>query len=164
MIQVIKIILLILGSVILQNSLIANLSIFGSKPNLSLALTVSISLLKGSFHGEIVGFFSGLLLDLSSGSPFLGIHSFSQTLVGYFIGLMRLRFYSESLVTQAISGFSACLADKLISALILGILLSNLSFPKIRLEGLLLTSLINSLLVAIIFQLVAKALKDKQVP
>lgn len=160
MFQKIKIILLVLGSVILQTSIIANVSIFGSKASLPLALTVSVALLKGSYYGEIVGFFSGLLCDLSSGSPFLGIHSLSYTLIGYSVGLMKLRFYSESIFTQSISGFSATLVEKLISLLILSILLSGSPSPKIHILGLILTAIINSLLTIIVFLILARVLKE----
>jgi rod shape-determining protein MreD len=160
MIQTIKIILLLLGSVILQTSLIAKVSIFGSKASLPLALTVSVALMKGSFHGEITGFFSGLLCDLSSGSPFIGIQTLSQVLVGYFTGLMRVRFYSESIVTQSIFGFSATLIDKLISLLILTVLLSGFPSPRLQPQVLLLTAIINSLLTIIVFRISTKILRE----
>ena len=160
MIRIIKLILLVLGSVILQNSIVAHFSIFGSKVSIPLALTVSIALLRGSLYGEVVGFSSGLLCDLSSGGPFMGIHSFSQALIGFFVGLMRLRFYSESTVTQAISGFSATIFEKLISMVALTILLSNMSSPKIRLHGLILTALLNSILTILVFRLLNKMIKQ----
>jgi rod shape-determining protein MreD len=160
MIQTIKIILLLLGSVILQTSLIAKVSIFGSKASLPLALTVSVALMKGSFHGEMIGFFSGLLCDLSSGSPFIGIQSLSQVLIGYFTGLMRVRFYSESITTQSLLGFSATLIDKLISLLILTVLLSGFPSPRLQPQGLLLTAIINSLLTIIVFRISTRVLRE----
>ncbi len=160
MIRIIKLVLLVLGSVILQNSIVAHLSMFGSKASLPLVLTVSIALLKGSLYGEVVGFSSGLLCDLSSGGPFVGIQSLSQALVGFFVGLMRVRFYSESIVTQATSGFSATLFEKLISLFVLSILLSNISSPRIRLQGLLLTAVVNSMLTILVFRVLNKMLKE----
>ena len=160
MIRILKLILLALASVILQTSVIANLSIFGSKASLPLVLTVSVALLKGSFQGEIVGFFSGFLCDLSSGGPFIGIQSLSQALVGFFVGLMRSRFYSESVVTQSISGFSATLAEKLISLLILSVLLTGFPSPRLRVLGLILSAFINSLLTILVFRISAKVLRE----
>lgn len=161
MIRLLKIILLILGSVILQSTIVAKLSMFGSKPDLPLALTVSFALLNGSLQGELVGFTSGLLCDLSSGGPFLGIQSLSKVIIGYLIGFMRYRFYSDSVVTQLISGFAASLADKFITALHLNFLLSGLPFPRIHIAGLLLTALINSILVVITFRILRKFLKSE---
>ncbi len=148
----IKIVLLIFVCVIIQTSILAHFSFFGSKISLPLALTISIALLKGPFYGELVGFFSGLLCDLSSGGPFIGIQAFSLTLIGYFIGLMQKRFYSESIITQLISGFSATIADKIITMLILGALLSGYAFPKFRLLGLLLILIINPVLTIIVYR------------
>jgi len=159
MIQAVKMILLVLGSVILQTSLVANVSIFGSKPSLPLALTVSIALLKGPFQGELFGFFSGLLCDLSSGGPFLGIQSLSQVLVGYIIGLLRRRFYSDSIITQLMSGFTATLIDKLVAFLALSILLSG-SYPQFRLLGLLINAVINSIITIIVFRLLTRIFKN----
>jgi rod shape-determining protein MreD len=159
MTQTIKMILLVLGSVILQNSLLANISIFGSKPSLPLALTVSIALFRGSFQGELFGFFSGLLCDLSSGGPFLGIQSLSLTLVGYFAGLLRRRFYSDSFITQLMSGFVATLVDKLIEFLVLSILLSD-SYPRFQLLGLSINAIVNSIITIIVFRLLIRIFKS----
>jgi len=149
MIYVIKIMLLIFGSVALQTTLIAHISIFGSKPDLPLALTVSIALFRGSMQGESVGFASGLLCDLASGGPFIGIQSFSKVLVGYSIGLLKIRFYSDNIITQLLSGFTAAMADKLIVFLCLVFL--NFPFPHIRFWGLILTAAISSVFVPIIY-------------
>lgn len=157
----IKIVLLVLGCVIIQISILSHFSFFGSKINLPLALTISIALLRGSLYGELVGFFSGLLCDLSSGSPFIGIQAFSLTLIGYFIGLMQKRFYSESIVTQLISGFSATIADKIITMLILGALFSSYAFPKFRLWGLLLMVVINPILTIIVYRFSVRIFKGE---
>ena len=159
MTQTIKMILLVLGSVILQTSLLANMSIFGSKPSLPLALTVSIALLKGSFQGELFGFFSGLLCDLSSGGPFLGIQSLSLALVGYLVGLLRRRFYSDSFITQLMSGFTATLVDKLIAFLVLSILLSD-SYSRFQLLGLLINAIVNSIITIIVFRFLIRIFKS----
>ena len=60
MIQTFKIALLIFLSMILQIALLSRISIFGSRLDLPLALVVSMGLYRGSFHGEVVGFSSGL--------------------------------------------------------------------------------------------------------
>jgi rod shape-determining protein MreD len=159
MTQTIKMILMVLGSVILQTSILANISIFGIKPNLPLALTVSIALFKGSFQGELFGFFSGFLCDLSSGGPFLGIQSLSLTLVGYLTGLLRRRFYSDSFITQLMSGFTATLVDKLIAFLVLSILLSD-SYPRFHLLGLLINAIVNSIITIIVFRFLIKIFKS----
>lgn len=155
----IKTILLVLGSVIIQTSIIAHLSFFGSKINLPLAFTISIALLKGSFHGELVGFFSGLLCDLSSGGPSIGVQPLSLTLIGYLVGLMRKRFYSESIVTQLMSGFSATIFDKLFTMAILSGLLPDYAFPKFQLLGFLSIAILNPILTIIVYRFSARIYK-----
>ena len=157
----IKTILLVLCSVIIQTSIIAHLSFFGSKLSLPLAFTISIALLKGSFQGELVGFFSGLLCDLSSGGPSIGVQPLSLTLIGYLVGLMRKRFYSESMVTQLISGFSATIFDKLVTMAILGGLLPSYAFPHFRILGLLLIAIFNSILTIIVYRFSARIYKGE---
>lgn len=161
MVQILKIFLLIFLSILLQTTLIGKISIFGIKPDLPLALTVAIALLRGSLYGEIVGFISGFFFDISSGGPFIGIQSFSKTLIGYSIGLLRGRFYSDNIVTQSLSGFISIIADKLITLISLGLLLTNLPFPHIRLHGLILVSIINSLMVIIVFKVLSKLFKNE---
>lgn len=145
----------------MQTTLIGKISIFGIKPDLPLALTVAMALLRGSLYGEIVGFISGFFFDLSSGGPFIGIQSFSKTLIGYSIGLLRGRFYSDNIITQLLSGFISVIADKLIALISLGLLLTNLSFPRIRLHGLILVSFINPILVIIVFNVLSKLFKSQ---
>lgn len=161
MVQIFKIFLLILLSILLQTTLIGKISIFGIKPDLPLALTVAIALFRGSLYGEIVGFVSGFFFDISSGGPFIGVQSFSKTLIGYSIGLLRGRFYSDNIITQSLSGFLSVVADKLIALVSIGLLLTNLPFPRIRIHGLILVSFINSALVIIVFNILGKLFKSE---
>jgi len=151
MIQIMKIILLVLGSVILQITLIARVSLFGNSPDLPLALVVSVALLRGSFHGELVGFTSGLLNDLFSGVAILGIQPLSKVIIGYFTGLIRNRLYPDNFITQLISGFVATLVSKFITSVHLSLLFGDTRFFHIRFFGLILAALANSILVIVTF-------------
>ena len=145
MIRLLKIIILILGSVILQTTLIARITIFGSKPDLPLALIVSVALFRGSISGEITGFVSGLLCDTFSGGP-LGAQAFSGVVIGYLIGFVRRRFYYDNLITQSICGFIATLGSRTIISVYLA-LFFNSRFLHIRFQGLMLTAVLNSVFV-----------------
>jgi len=118
-------------------------------------------LLKGSVHGELVGFTSGLLCDLSSSGPFLGVQAFSKVVVGFLTGFMRDRFYSDSLITQSVSGFVATIADKIIALLYLGLLFASLPFPHARLPGVILIAVVNSILVIISFWILKRFIKGE---
>lgn len=121
-----------------------------------LALVVSVALFKGSLHGEVVGFASGLLCDLFSDGPFLGVQSFSKVIVGYCTGLVRGRLYSDNFITQSISGFIATIAAKVITAVHLSLLLTDSQFLSIRFSGLILAAVLNSILTIVSFWVVKK--------
>ena len=57
------------------------ISIGSVSPDFLLLLTIIYALSRGSFKGEILGFFMGLTLDLMSGALF-GLNTFVFTLVG----------------------------------------------------------------------------------
>ena len=153
MIRTFKIAFLILGSVVLQIALISRISMFGSQPDLPLALIVSMALFKGPFHGEVVGFISGLLLDFLSDGPLLGVQALSRTIIGYGIGFIRGKLYSDNFITQLVSGFVATLVHKGITLIHLSLLFTDTQFLQIRLSGLLLAAISNSILVAAIFRI-----------
>ena len=159
--RILKITLLVLGSVILQAALIARIPVLGSRPDLPLALVVSIALFDGSFHGELVGFVSGLLCDLFSGGPFLGVQSFSKTIVGYSTGLVRGRLYPDNLITQLISGFIATIAAKAITAVHLSLLSTDSQFLSVRFSGLIVAAFLNSIITVAVFWISKKFLKSE---
>ena len=157
MIRLVKIAIIIVGSVVLQISLVARVSIFGSRPDLPLAVIVSLALYKGPLYGELVGFTSGLLGDIFSGGP-LGIQAFSKVLIGYFTGFVRSRFYYDNFITQAACGFVATLASKIVTSIHLA-LFADPGFFHIRIEGFILVAILNSLLVICVFRLVKGFIK-----
>jgi len=118
---------------------------FGSKPDLPLALIASVALFRGSISGEITGFVSGLMCDTFSGGP-LGAQAFSGVVMGYLIGFVRRRFYYDNLVTQSVCGFIATLGSRAIISVYLA-LFFDFRFLHIRFQGLMLTAVLNSVFV-----------------
>lgn len=151
--QTLKIAFLILGSVILQIALVAKIPILGSRADLPLALVVAIALFRGPFQGEMVGFFSGLLYDLLSDGPLIGVQSFSRLIIGYGIGFIRGRLYSDNFITQLASGFLATIVHKFITLTYLSLLFTDTQFYSIRFSGLIIAAAINSVLVVVVFWL-----------
>jgi len=145
MIRLLKIIILILGSVILQTTLIARVTMFGSKPDLPLALIVSVALFKGSISGQITGFASGLMCDTLSGGP-LGAQAFSGVVIGCLTGFVRRRFYYDNLITQSVCGFIATLGSRIVVSVYLALFFDS-RFLYIRFQGLILTAILNSVFV-----------------
>ena len=159
--QILKIAFLILGSVVLQTALLSRISMLGAQPDLPLALIVSVALLRGSFHGEVVGFVSGLLHDLLSDGQLLGVQSFSRVLIGCGVGFIKGRLYSDNLITQVVSGFIATLVHKIIMLVHLSLLSADTEFMHIRFSGLILAAISNSILVVVVFWILKKSIRSE---
>ena len=65
-------------------------------PNLLLIMTASAATIEGSLDGCLVGFFSGLLMDLAYG-PVLGMYALGYLLIGYLAGITNRLFYREDI-------------------------------------------------------------------
>jgi len=76
--------LLIWIAVLLQAALLSDLS--AVSPDLVLVTVVLIALLRGAEAGAIAGFAAGLLLDVATMSPLLGVSSLLLTIAGYWVG------------------------------------------------------------------------------
>lgn len=70
-------------------------------PNLLLILVVSTAYMRGRMSGLLIGFFSGLLVDLMYGSnvigtyALIGTHALLYMLIGYFIGFLNKFFVND---------------------------------------------------------------------
>ena len=79
---------------VVQSSLLTLIAYRGIGPDLMLLLTVSYAFLRGMRYGGLMGFATGLLQDLAMGT-FLGVHAFSQLLIGMFFGRFSDRVFKE---------------------------------------------------------------------
>ncbi len=70
---------------LIQSSVFKHLAYIGALPNLLLILTVSYGYLRGEQSAMIVGFFSGLLLDIF-GMNVLGLYALIYVYLGYLAG------------------------------------------------------------------------------
>ena len=84
----------VLGLYVLQTSLLPFAAYHGISPNLMLLLTVSAAFLRGPRDGIMMGFVTGLLQDLSTGT-FLGTNTLAQMLIGLFFGRFSNRVFRE---------------------------------------------------------------------
>lgn len=88
--------LILLSAVIIESSILSNLTFLRVVPDLVLLCSIYFSLLNGRLYGETTGFISGLLLDFVTGVP-LGFNCLFRTLIGYLFG-----FFSNTII---LSGF-----------------------------------------------------------
>ncbi len=83
--DLLKTMVLLLVTALVQISLVTPISIAGAHPDLLLVVLVSIALLRGPMLGAIGGFWAGFVLDIGAMQP-LGLSSLVLTLAGYWTG------------------------------------------------------------------------------
>ncbi len=80
-----KMTVILLTALVLQASLLTQVRFFGASADLMLVLAVAGGLAAGPDRGAVIGFFSGLLVDLLVQTPF-GLSALAYSLVGYLAG------------------------------------------------------------------------------
>ena len=80
----------------LQCTLFPNLMLASIKPNILIILTASYGFMRGPRDGMLVGFFSGLLMDIQFGN-ILGFYALIYLLAGYVNGLFEQMYYDDDI-------------------------------------------------------------------
>ena len=86
---------------LLQSTLFHYLELAGVVPNLLLIVTMSFGLMRGRREGLLVGFFSGLLIDIFFGNV-LGPYAFIYMTLGYGNGFFHRIYYVEDVLLPMI--------------------------------------------------------------
>ena len=105
-----RVALLVILAVVVQESVISQISIFGVNADITPLIVMSIGLLTGSLPGAIVGFFCGLLVDTLLVQT-LGVTSLLYIVIGYWAGRLReLRDPAHGLVPLAAGAAATAVA------------------------------------------------------
>lgn len=80
----------------LESTFFQKLSFASITPNLMVIVTATFGFMRGKKEGIIVGFISGLLLDIMFGD-LIGFYALIYTVLGYANGLFRRIFYSDDI-------------------------------------------------------------------
>ena len=96
MIRKLLTLLIIFFSFILQCSVFNHISLGGIVPNILLIVTASFGFMRGQNTGMVVGFISGLMVDVFFGSP-IGFITFLYLFIGYLNGFFKNIFYPEDI-------------------------------------------------------------------
>lgn len=83
-------------SFILQCTVFQVLSLAAIAPNLMMIVTSCFGFMRGEKEGLIVGFFSGLLMDIFFGQLF-GFYALLYMFIGYGNGMFHMMFYDEDI-------------------------------------------------------------------
>ena len=107
----ITVFLIIAVCYLLQSTVFQALSFASISPNLMIVVVSAFGFMRGKKEGLWIGFFTGLLLDVFTGS-ILGFYALLY-IVGYFNGFFRKMFYPEDIklpmLLIAVSDFSCSL-------------------------------------------------------
>ena len=123
---------------ILQSTVFDMIRIRGISPNLDVMIIVSFALLRGSKEGTIIGFASGMLMDIIF-SPSRGYLAIVGATIGYFCGKFNKDFYKENLVlpfvltllSTTIHGFAVSLPFLFRGKINYIYFIKNIIFPEI---------------------------------
>ncbi len=88
--------LVLLICYMLQCTLFPRLALASVKPNIMIILTASYGFMRGPRDGMLVGFFSGLLMDIQFGN-ILGFYALIYLTAGYVNGLFEQMYYDEDI-------------------------------------------------------------------
>jgi rod shape-determining protein MreD len=90
--------ILLLGALVLQSTVLEQVTFLGVTPQLALIVVVSLAYLDGPQMGVVTGFAAGLLLDLQlpEQGAVVGITPLLYVLLAYGVGAMRQYSLSES--------------------------------------------------------------------
>ena len=94
-------IVVILGAFLLQSAVFSFFALADIVPNLLIIVTASIALIRGQSEGCVVGFFCGLLMDISVGY-YLGINALCFLVIGFVLGYLNQIYYEEDITLPLI--------------------------------------------------------------
>lgn len=89
--------IIIIVCFLLQSTIFHYMELAGVVPNLLLIVTMSFGLMRGRREGMLVGFFSGLLIDIFFGSV-LGPYALIYMTMGYANGFFHRIYYVEDVL------------------------------------------------------------------
>ncbi len=142
---VLRLVLLALGTVVIQEAAISQVSIFGISADITPLMVMSVGLLAGSLTGAVMGFATGLLVDTVLVQT-LGITSLLYIAIGYWSGRLReLRDPAHGLVPLA-AGAAATAVSGIGMTLIQFLLGVDAPVSLLLLQQLLVTILVNTLI------------------
>jgi rod shape-determining protein MreD len=153
----VRIALVAIVAVIIQETVVSQITVFGVTADITPLVVVSVGLLCGSLAGAIAGFGVGLLVDLTLVQT-LGITSLLFIVIGYWAGRLReLRDPSHGLVPLALGAAGTAVAGVGMAVIqfLLGV---DAPVSLLLLQQIFLTVLVNTLISLPVYELVRRIL------
>ncbi len=155
---VLRLVLLTLVSVVLQEAAVSQISIFGVSADVTPLVVMSVGLLAGSMAGAVTGFGVGLFVDLVLVQT-LGVTSLLYIAIGYWSGRLReLRDPAHGLVPLAVGAAATAFAG-LGMAVIQFLLGVDAPVSLLLLQQIVITVLVNTLIALPVYAIVRRWLQ-----
>lgn len=152
---VIRLVLLAIVSVVIQEAAISQITVFGVSADVTPLVVMSVGLLTGSLAGAVVGFGVGLFVDMALVQT-LGVTSLLYIAIGYWSGRLReLRDPANGLVPLAMGAAATAFAG-LGMAVIQFLLGVDAPVSFLLLQQIIITVLVNTLLALPVYVLVRR--------
>jgi rod shape-determining protein MreD len=152
-----RLIALALVTVVVQEAAISQISVFGVSADLTPLVVMSVGLLAGSMAGALMGFGTGLFVDLVLVQT-LGVTSLLYIAIGYWSGRLReLRDPAHGLVPLVV-GAAATLFAGIGMALINFLLGVNAPVSLLLLQQIFISMLVNALIALPVYALVRRVI------
>ncbi|HWE09502.1 MAG TPA: rod shape-determining protein MreD [Solirubrobacteraceae bacterium] len=155
---ILRLVLLGLVTVVIQEAAVSQISIFGVSADLTPLMVMSVGLLTGSMTGAVMGFFTGLLVDTILVQT-LGITSLLYIAIGYWSGRLReLRDPAHGLVPLA-AGAAATAVAGLGMTVIQFLLGVDAPVSFLLVQQIFITVLVNTLISLPVYALVRRVIQ-----
>jgi len=152
---ILRLVALALVTVVIQETAVSNVSIFGISADLTPLMVMSVGLLSGSMLGAIMGFATGLLVDTVLVQT-LGITSLLYIAIGYWSGRLReIRDPAHGLVPLA-AGAAATAVAQVGMTLIQFLLGVDSPVSLLLVQQIFITVLVNTLISLPVYALVRR--------
>jgi rod shape-determining protein MreD len=137
-------------AVLVQTTVAPHLTVLGAKPDTTLVMVMCVALLRGPMWGSVVGFGTGLLLDIALMQT-MGISSFLFTLAGYFGGRYGEGLDTDSWVPPLFTVFISTLVVQFLNAVIMFLLGIEASATFVLIRIVLPSAVLGALLASPLF-------------
>ncbi len=149
--------LLAVVTVVIQEAAVSQITIFGVSADLTVLVVMSVGLLAGSVPGAIMGFCTGLLVDMVLVQT-LGVTSLLYIVIGFWCGRLReLRDPSHGLLPMAMGAAATAFAG-LGMAIIQFLLGVDTPVSWLLLQQIFITVLVNALIALPVYAAVRRVI------
>ncbi len=115
-------IIVIFITIILQSTILSDMSVYGIKPDFVLIMIILFANYSGRMKGQLLGFSTGLVQDFLSLSP-LGFNALINTIIGYLGGATSGKIFLDPIVVPMVFVFIGTILKSTIAYFLLSVFL-----------------------------------------